>query len=108
MGATGRFRGPERRRGKTRYFVPEAAFGWYLRTVAFGAVAIGALFGSASWWYHGKLLDLLGIYDLLRDPGVQELVGTFSRWSLIVTGVVSIGSAPGNFSKAKRGILVTT
>jgi hypothetical protein len=76
-----------RRIGLTRFFVPDPAFSWYVRGVALGAAATALLFAGLLWWYHGKLLDLLGLYDMLDQPGVQELLVQYSRLSLLITTI---------------------
>lgn len=82
-----------RRVGSTRFFVPDPAFGWYMRAVGMGAVLAACGFGALLWWYHGKLLDLLGLYDMIEKPGVRELLSEYSHISLFVTGVAMLGGA---------------
>jgi len=77
----------------TRFFVPDPAFNWYVRSVTLGAVVVALCFGSLLWWYHGKLLDLLGLYDMLQDPQVHHRVAEYSRLSLVVIGMGALGSA---------------
>jgi hypothetical protein len=83
----------DRRIGATRFFVPDPAFGWYMRSVGLGALAAAGAFGALLWWYHGKLLDLLGLYDLIEKPGVRELLQEYSHVSLLVTGLAMLGGA---------------
>lgn len=83
----------DRRIGWTRYFVPDPSFGWYVRGVGLAAAATALVFGGLLWWYHGKLLDLLGLYDMLDQPGVQELLLEYSRLSLLVTAIAVFGAA---------------
>jgi hypothetical protein len=82
-----------RRIGWTRFFVPDPSFGWYLRGVGLGAAATSLVFGGLLWWYHGKLLDLLGLYDMLDQPGVQDLLLQYSKLSLLVTAIAVFGAA---------------
>ena len=82
-----------RRFGLTRFFVPDPAFGWYVRGVALGAVTAALGFGALLWWYHGKLLDMLGLYELLDDPRAYDLIADYSRLSLMVTCVAVLGVA---------------
>jgi hypothetical protein len=82
-----------RRIGWTRFFVPDPAFTWYVRGVGIGAAVTALVFAGLLWWYHGKLLDLLGLYDMLDQPGVQELLLRYSRLSLVITAIAVGGSA---------------
>jgi hypothetical protein len=83
----------DRRLGWTRFFVPDPAFSWYVRGVGLGALATALVFAGLLWWYHGKLLDLLGLYDMLDQPGVQELLLRYSRLSLFITAIAVGGAA---------------
>ena len=83
----------ERRVGLTRFLVPDPAFGWFMRSVVMVAIISGACFGGILWWYHGKLLDLLGLYELIDQPGVHEMMSDYARVSLVVTGITMIGAA---------------
>jgi hypothetical protein len=83
----------DRRIGWTRFFVPDPSFGWYVRGVGLGAAATALVFAGLLWWYHGKLLDLLGLYDMLDRPGVQELLLQYSKLSLLVTAIAVFGAA---------------
>jgi hypothetical protein len=83
----------DRRLGWTRFFVPDPAFSWYVRGVGLAAAATSLVFAGLLWWYHGKLLDLLGLYDMLDQPGVQELMHQYSRLSLVVTAIAVFGAA---------------
>ena len=83
----------DRRIGWTRFLVPDPAFSWYLRGVGLGAAATALVFAGLLWWYHGKLLDLLGLYDMLDQPGVQELLVQYSRLSLAITAIAVGGAA---------------
>ena len=83
----------DRRIGWTRFFVPDPSFGWYVRGVGLGAAATALVFAGLLWWYHGKLLDLLGLYDMLDQPGVQELLLQYSKLSLLVTAIAVFGAA---------------
>ena len=76
-----------RRIGWTRFLVPDPAFSWYLRGVGLCAVATALLFAGLLWWYHGKLLDLLGLYDMLDKPGIEELLLQYSQLSLLITTI---------------------
>jgi hypothetical protein len=82
-----------RRLGLTRFFVPDPAFGWYMRTVTLGTVAASLTFAGLLWWYHGRLLDMLGLYDVLADPSVHHLVVQYSKLSLVVITLGALGSA---------------
>jgi methyl-accepting chemotaxis protein len=81
-----------RRIGRTRYLVPDPSFYWYVRIMTTGALLVGAVFGGLLWWYHGKLLDLLGLYDMLDQPGVQGMLVEYSKLSLAVTTLTALGS----------------
>jgi hypothetical protein len=83
----------DQRIGWTRFFVPDPAFGWYVRGVGLCAAATALVFAGLLWWYHGKLLDLLGLYDMLDQPGVQELLLQYSKLSLLITVVAVFGAA---------------
>ena len=83
----------DRRIGWTRFLVPDPAFSWYLRGVGLGAAVTAIVFAGLLWWYHGKLLDLLGLYDMLDQPGVQELLVEYSRLSLAITAIAVGGAA---------------
>jgi len=78
-----------RRLGLTRFFVPDASFHWYIRIVGLGALGIGAFFGSLSWWYHHRLLQSLGIFD---NTSIQQAVGDFALYSVIITAIASVGT----------------
>jgi len=83
----------DRRLGWTRFFVPDPAFSWYVRGVGLAATATAFVFAALLWWYHGKLLDLLGLYDMLDQPGVQDLLLQYSKLSLLVTVIAVFGAA---------------
>jgi hypothetical protein len=85
--------GFNRRLGWTRFFVPDPAFGWYMRAVSLGAVTTSIGFAALLWWYHGRLLDLLGLYDVLDDPAAYHLVVEYSKLSLVVITLGVLGSA---------------
>ena len=82
-----------RRLGWTRFFVPDPAFGWYMRTVTAAAVATATAFAGLLWWYHGHLLDVLGLYDVLDDPAAHHLVVEYSKLSLVVILLGVMGAA---------------
>jgi HAMP domain-containing protein len=84
----------DRRTGWTRFLVPDPAFSWYMRTITLGSVVVALFFTAVLWWYHGKLLDLLGLYDLLDDPAVHEMVAEYSKLSLVVI-LLSVATAAG-------------
>lgn len=86
-------RDSNRRLGWTRFFVPDPAFGWYMRAVTLGAGATSIGFAALLWWYHGRLLDLLGLYDVLTDPAAYHLVVEYSKLSLVVITLGVMGSA---------------
>lgn len=86
-------RGPERRIGWTRFFVPDPSFNWYMRTITLGSVVTAAFFAGLLWWYHGKLLDLLGLYDLLDDPAIHDLVAEYSKLSFVVIALSVLAAA---------------
>jgi hypothetical protein len=77
----------DRRIAWTRFFVPDPSFSWYVRGVGLGAAATALVFAGLLWWYHGKLLDLLGLYDMLDQPGMQELLLQYSQLSLLITTI---------------------
>ena len=83
----------DRRRGVTPFLVPDPAFGWFLRSSALVAITSAACFGGLLWWYHGKLLDLLGLYELIDQPGVHEMMSDYAGLSLVVTGIAMVGMA---------------
>ena len=83
----------ERRISWTRFFVPDPAFSWYVRGMGLAAAATVLVFAGLLWWYHGKLLDLLGLYDMLDQPGVQEHLLQYSKLSLVVTTIAVGGAA---------------
>jgi methyl-accepting chemotaxis protein len=83
----------DRRIGWTRFLVPDPAFSWYVRGVGLGAALTALVFAGLLWWYHGKLLDLLGLYDMLDQPGVQELLLQYSQLSLVITAIAVGGAA---------------
>jgi hypothetical protein len=85
--------GINRRIKGTRFFVPDPSFGWYVRGVGVGTLLASLFFGGLLWWYHGRLLDLLGLYDLLREPGMQDVMARYARLSLLVTVVAVLGVA---------------
>jgi len=82
-----------RRVGLTRFFVPDPAFGWYMRAVTLGALATSVGFAALLWWYHGRLLDVLGLYDVLDNPAAHHLVVEYSKLSLVVITLGVVGSA---------------
>jgi len=86
-------RDSNRRIGWSRFFVPDPAFGWFMRAVTLGAVATSIGFAALLWWYHGRLLDLLGLYDVLTDPAAHHLVVEYSKLSLVVITLGVMGSA---------------
>ena len=51
------------------------------------------LFAGLLWWFHGRLLDVLGLYDYLDEPGVRDAVIRYAKLSLIVTGASVLGAA---------------
>jgi hypothetical protein len=61
--------------------------------VAIGALFAALFFGGLLWWYHGRLLDVLGLYDLLKDPGMHAVLARYAKLSLCVTGVAVFGAA---------------
>jgi hypothetical protein len=63
-----------RRIGWTRFLVPDPAFSWYVRGVGLAAAATALFFAGLLWWYHGKLLDLLGLYDMLEKLHMMDLM----------------------------------
>lgn len=83
----------DRRLGLTRFFVPDPSFSWYVRGVSLAAVATSLAFAGMLWWYHGKLLDLLGLYDMIDQAGVAELLLQYSKLSLLITVVAVSGAA---------------
>ncbi|MBW1683880.1 MAG: hypothetical protein JRS35_02340 [Deltaproteobacteria bacterium] len=83
----------DRRLGLTRFFVPDPSFSWYVRGVGLGAAATALVFAGLLWWYHGKLLDLLGLYDMLDQPGVQDALLQYSKLSLLITVIAVFGAA---------------
>jgi methyl-accepting chemotaxis protein len=82
-----------RRLGWTRFLVPDPAFLWYLRWVVINSLLAATFFGGLLWWYHGRLLDLLGLYDLLDGPGVRDLLVRYAELSLLVTAISVFGAA---------------
>jgi len=82
----------ERRSGRTRFFVPDASFRWYVRGVGIGALGIGVFFGALSWWYQRRLLDSFGVFDKLSDPELEQAVSEHAIYSLVVTGVASVAT----------------
>jgi methyl-accepting chemotaxis protein len=82
----------DRRSGLTRFFVPEASFRWYIRGVGLGALGIGAFFGALSWWYQRRLLDSFGVFDALSNPDLEQAVSEHAVYSLVITGVASVGT----------------
>ena len=87
------WKGLDRRIQSTRFVVPDPSFGWYVRGVGIGSVMAALFFGGLLWWYHGRLLDVLGVYDALREPGMQEVISRYARLSMVVTAVAVLGSA---------------
>ena len=83
----------DRRVGWSRFYVPDPSFGWYIRGVALGALVAVLLFGGLLWWYHGRLLDVLGLYDRIAEPGMREVVVRYAQLSLLVTAVSVTGAA---------------
>jgi len=86
-----RERSTNRRLGVTRFFVPDSAFNWYIRTVGFGAMGIVAFFGGLSWWYHDRLLRSLGLLEASGDPMVERVIADYITYSIVVSAVASIG-----------------
>jgi hypothetical protein len=82
----------DRRLGRTRFFVPDASFRWYLRGVALGALGIGAFFGALSWWYNRRLLESLGVFDAAEIPGVQQAISDYAAYSIVITGIAFVGT----------------
>jgi len=87
-----RHSGSDRRTGLTRFFVPDASFGWFMRAIGFGSLGIGAFFGALSCWYHQRLLMSLGILEVLDEPGVRETVSQFAFYSVVITAIASVGT----------------
>ena len=83
----------DRRLGWTRFFVPDPSFGWYVRGVGVGSLVAVVVFSGLLWWFHGRLLDVIGLYDLLDEPGVRDAVIRYAKLSLIVTGSSVLGAA---------------
>ena len=83
----------ERRYGKSRYLVPDPSFGWYVRAVGVGAVVAAVVFTGFLWWYHGRLLDVLGLYEHVDQPVVRDAIIEYGKLSLIVTGASVLGAA---------------
>jgi len=84
--------GSDRRTGLTRFFVPDASFGWFMRAIGLGSLGIGGFFGALSCWYHQRLLMSLGILEVLDEPGVREMVSQFAFYSVIITAIASVGT----------------
>jgi len=76
----------------TRFFVPDASFRWYIRSIACGGLGIGAFFGALSWWYNQRLIESLGVSDMLANPGVQHAISEHAVYSLVITAVASAGT----------------
>jgi hypothetical protein len=80
-----------RRLGLTRFFVPDASFRWYTRSVGVGALGVGSFFGALSWWYHRRLLDSLGLFESQGDPAIAQAVSDYALYSVAITAVASVG-----------------
>ena len=81
-----------RRIGLTRFFVPDASFRWYVRGVGLGTLGIGAFFGILSWWYNRRLLESLGLFDVIENPGVQQAISDYALYSIIIGAIASVGT----------------
>ena len=82
----------DRRLGFTRFFVPDASFRWYLRSVALGALGIGAFFGALSWWYNRRLIESFGVLDVAEYPGVQQAISDYATYSIVITSIAFVGT----------------
>jgi methyl-accepting chemotaxis protein len=78
--------------GRTRFFVPDASFHWYIRVVGLGALGIAAFFGGLSWWYNRRLLESLGLLDAMGDPAVEQVVADYAAYSIVISAVASVGT----------------
>jgi hypothetical protein len=76
----------------TRFFVPDASFRWYLRGVGLGTLGIGAFFGSLSWWYNRRLLESLGVFDAIENPGAQQAVSDYALYSTAISAIACVGT----------------
>ncbi len=81
-----------RRMGLTRFFVPDASFRWYIRSVGLGTLGIGAFFGALSWWYNRRLLESLGVFDVTGNPEVQQAISEHAVYSIVITAIASVGT----------------
>jgi len=81
-----------RRIGLTRFFVPDASFRWYIRSIGFGTLAIGAFFGTLAYWYHRRLLESLGIFDPGGNPAMQEAISDYAAYSFVIGAIACVGA----------------
>jgi hypothetical protein len=81
-----------RRTGLTRFFVPDASFRWYVRGVGLGTLGIGAFFGTVSWWYNRRLLESLGVFDVIENPGVRQAISDYALYSIVISAIASVGT----------------
>jgi len=80
-----------RRIGRTRFFVPDPSFRWYIRGVGFGTLGIGAFFGVLSWWYNRRLLESLGVFDAGGNPGLQQAISDYATYSIVIGAIAAVG-----------------
>jgi hypothetical protein len=82
----------QRRIGLTRFFVPDAAFRWYVRSIAFGTLCIGAFFGTLANWYHRRLLESLGVFDGGGNPAMQQAFSDYASYSIVIGAIACVGA----------------
>ena len=82
----------QRRIGLTRFFVPDAAFRWYVRSIAFGTLGIGAFFATLAYWYHRRLLESLGVFDSGGNPALQQAYSDYASYSIIIGAIACVGA----------------
>ncbi len=76
----------DRRVSRTRYFVPDANFGWYVRGLVVAVVVATLSFGGILWWFK------LGIAGAV-DPAVAEMLIADSNRIMLATGIAVLAGA---------------